>query len=240
MNDALAPGLVGIIAQDTARFTSFGVSITGLAVPPGTQIRWQIGHSIAANMNELVRAMLANPDHEWLFVLGDDHAFGPDLLMRLLAWENSAIVAPLCLTRTPPYKPVLFTGWADEEKRLRRRLNPDDYEPGLVQIHSAGSAGMLIRRRVFEAMTDPWFEAGRVSSVEIGEDVYFCDKAREAQFLLYADLRALLGHCTTATVWPARTPEGSTYGFQFNGGLQITMPPDAWEAADRVATGAAS
>jgi hypothetical protein len=97
---------------------------------------------------------------------------------------------------------------------------------------------MVVRRAVLEELDPPWFETGRVSSVHVGEDVHFCDKAREAGFELYGDLDAPFGHLTVATVWPVHQPEGWTYAFGFQGGLQVTMPPDAWDAADAAAWGA--
>lgn len=230
------PGVVGVIAQDTARFSMFAASLTGIEVPPGTSIKWIFGHSVAGNCNELVRTLLQEaPDAQWLWILGDDHSFSSDLLMKLLA-HDCDIVAPLCLTRNPPYKPVMFSDWADEGAPLRKRLWLDDHpDGGLVEIHSVGSAGLLVKREVFEELADPWFESGVVG--DTGEDVYFCDKARDAGFYLYGDLDANLGHLTTAAVWPVRQPEGWTYGFSFMGGMKVTMPPDAWAAADLVALG---
>lgn len=232
-------GVVGVIAQDTARFSMFGASLTGIEVPPGTGVKWLFGHDIAASTNLLVRAMFEEyEDADWLWILGDDHVFSGSILMRLLAHEKDIIV-PLCLTRNPPYKPVVFSDWADVDERMRQRVHlPDHPEGGLIPIHSGGSAGMLIRRRVFEALEDPWFEHIRSSNVEIGEDVYFCDKAREAGFEIFCDLDIPMGHCTTATVWPVNEPGGWTYGFSFMGGLKLTMPSDAWDVADEVATAA--
>lgn len=221
------PGMVGVIAQETARFSTFAASLTALEVPPETSIKWILGHGISANSNQLVRAMLADPKCEWLWILGDDHVFGTTVLTRLLEHDVN-IVAPLCLTRMPPYSPVMMSGFATKEEfekeGYRRRLRLDDYpEGGLISIHSVGSAGLLVRRTVFEDMEDPWFEAGMVSGLEIGEDFYFCDKARE-QYEIWGDLDTMIGHTTVATVWPARVDEGWTFSFGFTGGLQITMP----------------
>jgi hypothetical protein len=226
------PGLVGVIAQDTARFSVFAASLSSLEVPEGTAIKWVIGHGIAAQANMLVEALFDEaPAAEWLWIMGDDHAFSPQILNRLLDHDVD-IVTPLCLTRQPPYKPVMCTGFTGEGM-MRARLNPNDYpDGGLVPIHSSGSAGMLVRREVFEIMSGPWFETGGISGVEIGEDFYFCDKARDLGFELWGDLDTNLGHVTTATVWPVRQEDGWTYGFGFNGGLKVTMPVGAWEDAN--------
>lgn len=237
----MGPGVVGVLAQDTARFSMFAASLTGVEVPPGTSITWKFGSSIAEQMNEIVRTMLAAPEAEWLWILGDDHVFSSSLLLRLLAHEDCDMVVPLCLTRNPPYKPVIFAGWQDVEKGgredfYRRRVDLNDHpDGGLIPVHSAGTAGMVVRRRVLEALEEPWFETGRVSNVHVGEDVHFCDKARDAGFRLWADLDSPIGHLTVATVWPVHEPGGWTYGFGFQGGLKVTMPPDAWEEAEIVA-----
>ncbi len=222
---------MGVIAQDTARFSLFPASLSSLDVPAGTRIKWIIGHNIAASMNDLVDAMYDN-EAEWLFILGDDHVFSPPLLKKLLAHDKD-IVVPLCLTRLPPYRPVIFSGWHETKPTHRWRVDLNDHpEGGLIPIHSAGTAGMLVRRNVFDTLEKPWFEVGAITSVHVGEDVHFCDKARDAGFELWADLDAPLGHCTTATVWPVRQEFGWTYGFSFTGGLKVTMPTDAWDAAE--------
>lgn len=217
-------GVVGVIARDDARFSMFGVSLTGLQLPEGSYVGWQIGEPIAGNCNRLVRTVLER-DHEWLWLMGDDHAFEPNLLHRLLE-RDVDIVVPLCLKRWPPFEPVIFSELAGG---LRRCVDLDDYpDGGLIEVHSAGSGGMLIRRRVFEQLDDPWFETGRVRSDELAEDLYFCDKARAAGFKIHADLDCLLGHITPAIVWPRQTPEGWTFGFGFPEGVVVTIPPSRW------------
>lgn len=231
MNESpLGSGMVGVIAQDTARYSMFAASLTGLAVPDGTQIVWRFGHAIAAQMNLLVEALLET-DKDWLWILGDDHSFSPGLLGKLLDHELASgppeIIVPLCLTRVPPYQPVIFSGFG-EDGRHRIRVDLDDHpDGGVIAIHSAGSGGMLVRRSVFETIPAPWFESYSVSPVEMGEDVVFCDKARDAGFQIYCDLDANLGHCVSGVVWPVREPEGWTFGFSMMGGFTMRIPPAA-------------
>ena len=216
-------GLVGVIAQDTGRFTQFASSLTGLILPGKSRITWQIGHSVASNCNALCQQTLEGA-YDWLWLLGDDHAFVPDLLTRLL--ETDADVAfPLCYTRIPPYRPVVFS---ENREGLRRPLSLDSLgEQRDVGIHSGGSAGVLIRRHVLEGLEEPWFQAGTQEAggrMEMGEDLYFCDRAREAGFSLKVNLNCLLGHMTTAVVWPLRQPDGWTCGLSLSGGLQVSLP----------------
>lgn len=222
---------VGIIAQDSARFTMFSASLTGLETPPDTKVTvaWEIGHNIPHSLNLLMRGLLKT-DFTHVLFLGDDHVFAPDYLTRLLE-HDLEMVAGLCLTRQPPFKPVVFTGFSGD-KGLRRRLILENQEPGLVPVHSMGTAGMLVKREVFETLTDPWYEYGQIDSAQLTEDLYFCDKAREAGYQIHCDTSLPLGHITTATVWPVKHPDGWSYGFTFMGGLKLAMQPSAWAEAD--------
>lgn len=226
-------GLIGVIAQETGRYNFFAASLTSLETEEGDEIKWWFGHDIADNANRLVEHLYRG-DHEWLWILGDDHTFSPGLLQRLLA-QDCDIVVPLCLQRNPPYRPVIHSGWEDEALATRILVDLNDHPSGgLIEVLSAGSAGMLIRREVFDAVPAPWFESGKLSSVQLGEDVYFCDKAREQGFRIFADLDAMLGHCTSTVVWPVREDDGWTFGFSMAGGFTITMPPGVQAYADEV------
>ncbi len=221
-------GLVGVVAQETARFSMFGASLTALEKPEGAQVKWWFGHNIAENANALVHEMYRQ-EKDWLWLLGDDHSFSPGLLNRLLAHEVE-IVAPLCLMRNPPYRPVALQARGE-------RLDLGNYpDGGLVNVWACGSGGMLIRRPVFDALDEPWFEAGVNSSVQLGEDIYFTRKAAKAGFQTFCDLDSALGHCTTSVVWPVKEADGWTFGFSMMGGFEITMPPgSSWAYADEKA-----
>jgi hypothetical protein len=231
-------GLIGVVAQETARYSMFGSSLSEMQLPEGWEVKWRFGHDIAQQTNALIEEAV-DRDKDWFWYLGDDHAWSPNLLEKLLA-HNEDIVVPLCLMRNPPYRPVIWkeasedTGASGDVIDGFARINLDDYpDGGLIQVHAAGGAGMLIRRNVLDGMEQPWFEAGRGLTARVGEDINFCQKANKAGFGIYCDLDAMLGHITTTVVWPVREYDGWTYGFSMMGGYQITMPPKAgWMLAD--------
>lgn len=217
----MGPGLIAVIAQENSRFTAFSVAMEQLQAPPGSMREWFIGHDIPLNHNLAVRAFLSEQHLEWLWIMGDDHVFEPELLGRLLMHERD-ICAPLCLTRTPPYLPVAFV---EDQDHLRHRLDLTICPTkGLVKVLHVGGAGLLISRKVLTEMRDPWFEYGRLDPTQISEDLYFCDKARAAGFDIWLDTEALLGHCITGAVWPVPDGERWTYGFSFAGGMSMAMP----------------
>jgi hypothetical protein len=228
-------GMIGVIAQDTARFSMFGASVSSIQAPFGSHCQWVLGNDITDNCNRLIRhgqESGVNFPGEWLWLLGDDHAFPPFTLNNLLAHDVD-IVVPLCLTRLPPFEPVMFSGWYDEENGVRKRVWLDDYpDGGLIDIHSAGSAGMLIRRHVLEAMEEPWFQKYPKNGSYLAEDLYFCDRARELGFSICADLDTKFGHISSTIVWPQQTDGGWSPGLGFPDGFMITLPHGSWIQAE--------
>ncbi len=191
-------GIVGILANDSARFSLFSACIDRLQMPDGWRKEWLIGGDWCGARNTLVEMTLES-GAEWLWYMDDDHAFSPDILVRLLA-HDLPLVVPVCLTRAAPFAPVTFTEKHDDPvaPRYLPVYLPDQEESGLVELVAGGSAGMLIHRSVLEAVEEPWFEYGFAS-----EDLLFCEKATAAGFTLHCDLAVRLGHLTTAAVWPA-------------------------------------
>jgi hypothetical protein len=193
------PGTVGICVQETGRYTAFTESLAGLETPDGSGILFQYGTDIPNGMSQLAQKM----DGEWLFIMGDDHCFHPDLLMRLLD-HNVDVVVPLCLMRQRPFAPVVRVDDEGHVIDLTRAATS-----GLVKIHSAGSAGMLIRKHVLDAVREefpgyPVFER----RAEMSEDFLFCKRVRECGFEIHCDLGQTLGHMTATAIWPGKGPDG--------------------------------
>lgn len=188
-------GLVGIIANDSARYSLFASCVTNLRAPYGSKVEWLIGGDWCGARNKLVR-MTLDEGYDWLWFMDDDHAFAPTVLEGLLA-HDLPLVTPVCLTRVAPFQPVTYTEKVGENLYLPIPLT-DHPEEGLVRLEAGGCAGMLIRREVLEAVEPPWFEY-----TDRSEDIVFCEKAKAAGFEIYCDLSARLGHITTAVVWPA-------------------------------------
>ena len=216
-------GLIGIIANEAARYSEFAACCLRLQTPPGWEIEYLIGGDWCGARNDLAKYTLDN-DFTHLWFMDDDHAFAPDILMKLLR-HDVPIVNPVCLTRTYPFQPVTYL----EDGVLDLDSVP---ERGLVPLHAGGTAGMLIRRDVLEGtrisyteegemIEDRWFEYGDES-----EDVVFCRKAKAAGFEIYADLEARLGHITTAVVWPSYSQEHGRWltGLTVGKEMQIQIP----------------
>ena len=193
-------GTIGLIAGTVARYADVYVDLWTIRRPEGTRFRHAASSNIVANLNEVTNALHG----DWLWVMGDDHAFGPDTLFKLLN-RDVDIVVPLVLRREKPFAAPVFhdngNGIMPQELTGGRR--------GLVEVEACGNAGMLIRRKVLDAMTAPIWEGGQIRSDLLMEDIYFCRKARQLGFRIWLDTEVGIGHLITATLWPKWQPDGS-------------------------------
>ena len=222
-------GTIAIASGDLARYPGFTVSLLHMLRPPGTEFVWQVGINVAANFNACIRRMTG----EWLWILGDDHILAPDTLIRLLDHDVDVVV-PVCVRRRPPFIPVLF-------KEPQADTPPGQFPPwhwrdlpqhGLHEVTVAGTAGMLIKRRVFEDTgPDPWFEVGQLGSDQMNEDTHFCTKIQRAGYKIYADLDTYIGHLTPSCLWPTKTSTGEwTITLDLGNNVKFQIPPSALNA----------
>lgn len=193
------PGTCGICVQETGRYTAFTEAMSSLQTPPGTQVLWRYGSHIVNGMNWLADNMVG----DWLWIMGDDHSFDPYLLIRLLD-HNVDVVVPVCLMRQQPFAPVVRV---NEEGNVidLTKLKPSD---GLISIHSAGSAGMLIRKPVFDRVREAFPGRVFVEDGDVSEDYLFCARVRELGIPIHCDLGSRLGHMAVVGIWPGVGPTG--------------------------------
>src|SRR3546814_11448924 len=87
--------------------------------------------------------------------------------MRISDWSSDVcssdlevdVIVPPCLKRSPPYDPVVYSHQNEKGEYVGYNDLP---EHGLVPVHAAGTAGMLIRRPVLDEFRT---EARRVGKV---------------------------------------------------------------------------
>lgn len=189
--------LIGVISGEFSRFSIFAQCLIGAMgrLPPGSGLTWAQSVDVAGNCNMLVRRLLEE-NYSHLFILGDDHTFEPDIIVRLLEHDADVIV-PHCLKRYPPWMTVVFSHQNEDGHFVKATLP----ETGPVDIWAAGSAGMLIRRDVLEALDDPWFQS-KPGGGGLNEDLFFCEKVRDAGFTIQCDPQVLLGHLSLHTIRP--------------------------------------
>jgi hypothetical protein len=141
------------------------------------------GTLIASQRTELARQALKEGADYFLW-LDSDMRFPKETIGHLIA-RDKPIVAANYATRRMPVKPVAMM---DEGGKIGRVYTAPDSE-GLQPVDYIGMGVMMVKREVFEKMEQPWFAIPYSTKGDhyIGEDVFFCTKAREAGFEVLVD-----------------------------------------------------
>jgi len=230
-----SPGTIALPTHEMGRFLLFTVSIAGTNQPPNCFLNAAASASVTENLNRIMgdlrtegrerRDAMGNVvsvdrvTDEWVWIMGDDHCWENmalvDMLRTMDRHPEIDVLVPLVTKRNPPWHLVLFDEvgeHADDGTPMFRPI-PWDRVPtkGVFEVDAAGSAGMLIRRRVIDAMDEPYFystlDAGG-RQVVLNEDVTFCTRIRhEHGFNVYATPEVTLGHLGIFNVRPMHNGE---------------------------------
>lgn len=194
----LGNGVIGIVAQEQSRYTKFWAAFTALIKSyPDIDVNFRVGNQLASARAEVIASAKA-AKKDWVWFIDDDHDFKPDILIKLLS-HNVDIVGPLYCIRGYPFDATARE--LSDDGTFRTIFNtPASGEPGLKEVLSTGTSGLLIRRKVWETMDRPWFGLGHLDPEQIAEDFFFCDKARQHGFKVYVDTSIPLEHFATMKV----------------------------------------
>jgi cellulose synthase/poly-beta-1,6-N-acetylglucosamine synthase-like glycosyltransferase len=143
-----------------------------------------IGLSLVYIARETAANTFLDGDYDALLFIDSDMKVPVDLLAKLVKADKD-IVSGLAFKRFPPYEPCIFKKCDREGTEFWL-----DYPKGLIEIQGVGMACTLIKRKVFETVPKPWF----FPEPNIGEDLSFCIRAREAGYKIYCDTNLICGH----------------------------------------------
>ncbi len=120
-----------------------------------------------------------------ILFIDSDMRFPQDMISRLLAHDLD-IVATNCARRRMPTGP---TAQIYKENGDRELVWSMPESTGLQEVGSVGMGVRMIKAGVFKAVSEPWYETPWRHDKRgyIGEDVFFCRKAREAGFKIWID-----------------------------------------------------
>jgi len=193
--DATSPLKTVLIAIPTAKNIEADTfkSIFDLEVPEGfiTKFQYFYGYNI-----EQIRNLIAHwgLHYDYLFCVDSDIAFPPDTLKRLLKADKD-VISGVYIQRKEGQEIVELY---HENKHGGvsnipfHKLQP----PDLYKIAACGFGCVLIKREVLAKMEYPHFvyKSALDHKDTISEDVYFCKKARDNGFTIWADSSILCDH----------------------------------------------
>lgn len=201
--------MIAVPTAEFARQAQFYDHFAQLIKPEGTIISMAHGQSPARNRNMMIEQAL-KCDCTHIFFVDDDIILKPDTLVNLLAHDVDC-VSGLYLMRNRPHQPICFESADSEGRCIHYFLNNDNGTPneGLVPVVAAGLGVLLIKMHVFEPLEPPYIRMGELESDMWCDDLGFFKRVREAGFTeIYCDLNTQVGHMATATIWPAKGPDG--------------------------------
>ena len=133
-----------------------------------------------------------------LLMLDTDHVLHPQTVTKLLA-NDVDICGAMTYKRYPPFDPILLKGTI----KGYRYIYPKRGDTDLVEVDGVGAAILMIKTEVFENIQKPWFKFEKFSEDDdrpIGEDLYFCWKAKQAGYKIHVDPSIPCGHITKMVV----------------------------------------
>ena len=208
-----------MISGDITRYAISMHALQSLMVPAGSVLLWNMGCLIARSINDGFGAMMAKEDLAWAFIMGDDHTYDPELILKLLDRNLDAVV-PLCLNRMPPMDPTII-----DNTNMRMKYLEDLPAGGLYKLEpheTCGDAGLLVRRNVLEATATEgkndkptWYDRIK-SGAHMAEDQEFISKVKDAGFDVHVDLDVQIGHVGYVDFKPVR--KGDHWEVRMTGG----------------------
>jgi len=146
---------------------------------------------------------------DYIFFIDDDMIPNRGIFQTLLK-HGKDIVGGMSFERLGEHNPNIYASSHVEthkdgehivgSMKYANILNYDEErdEAGLLEVDAIGFGCALIKTSVFEEMDAPWF----MSQFQIGEDIFFCYKAKEKGYKVYMDCspEGQLGHLSPPAV----------------------------------------
>lgn len=143
--------------------------------------------------NKMVEEALSDSKITHVWFLDSDITPPRDAMVHLLGMDKD-IAGLLCFSRRlPDIYPIIY-----EEHPKNRSLQRYvvEYKPGIKQYDATGTGCLMVKRKVFEKVPKPWFKLEEYNGNPVGEDIYFCKKARKHGFKVWVDTAKTCRHAT--------------------------------------------
>jgi hypothetical protein len=172
-------------------FTSFACMEKGssytLLVPQFPHGPWS--GSIADARNSLVEQALQDGCSH-LLMLDTDQTYPPNTLAKLLSHQVD-VCGVRVHRRYPPFDVILYRGQVGRYKHVP---DAECFSGDLVEVDATGTGCLLFDMRVFDRVAHPWFKLDIHDGKPVGEDIYFCNKARQTGVRIFVDTSIEVGH----------------------------------------------
>ena len=188
--------------------TEFVRCLVSLRIKGTAEISFGMSSLVYDTRNLFARKAVAG-EFDRVLWLDSDMTFQPDLFTRLSEHLDNGrqFVTGLYVTRKKPIKPVIYKAFSAEEGKADCF---EDYpKDSVFEIAGAGFGAVMVTtdliNRVGEKFGYPFSPI-----IGLGEDLSFCQRAREVGATLYCDSSIKLGHVGYKEYTEASFLEGVT------------------------------
>jgi len=217
--------LIVTLTGELPRYYEYYDSIDRLVTPPQTEKITVHSSSPAKNRNVAIAGALQPGRYSHLFFTDDDHVYMPNTLMRLLSHDKD-IVSGMYTMKFSPFPIVALNNPNSGE--MGQFINMNNHPPNkLIEVARVPAGCLLVKTSVLKGMQDDivkywspkyknkWFTLGHIQPDEWGDDLWFCDRAIDAGYIIYLDTGCPVGHITKTVLWPEWNPETKEWQVRF-------------------------
>jgi len=152
---------------------------------------------VDANRNQIVNDFLRDEDNEWLLMNDNDVVPPPDIL-QMVDYDKKIVSATVTIQKEDVPQPVILKQRDDDQYRgmSMEEYHEEIQDNGLVEVDGLGTGCLLIHRSVLEEMSPPWFSFiyADDGTLELGEDLYFAEKARQTGHKMFVSSEHTCAH----------------------------------------------
>lgn len=175
--------MIAVPSRNNSWWSDFGLSLAAMTAATAYQAPFiemilnnTIGTGLAMNRIKLCKTAVEK-GCDYVLFLDDDMRIPMDTLMAFVHRQKDIVAANCARKELPPRSTA--KGFDDMCVWTRKDST------GLEEVKSIGTAVMLISCEMLKKLPQPWFCEDPVK--EIGEDVFFCNLAREHGFKVFID-----------------------------------------------------
>lgn len=233
--------LIVRVTAELPRYYEYYDSLERMVVPPNTGVLAIHSSSPAKNKNIAIKQALDDGSYTHVFLTDDDHVYPPDTIQKLLSRQVDVVSGVYCM-KMSPFPMIAFD--RPNEKGQGAFLDFNKFSGDeCVEVARVPSGCLLVTTYALDEIAkcgcldqafwqarelgfnsiwkNKWFTLGQIEPDNWCDDLWFCDRARDAGFKIYIDTGVKIGHVTKCVLTPHYEDGKWSIKFGINEGISI-------------------
>lgn len=171
-------------------------NLISYTVSQGHEVDYIAKHGGLFNARDRICSKAIKGNYDYMLQIDSDQTFPKDALCKMLD-RNPDIMTGIYVGGEETHRPVLFTELFKDSHdacaHASKKGLKDLMEKDVFEVAGCGAGFFLVREHILRLMrihVHEWFKPYE----GLGEDVSFCQRARELGFKIYADNTFRVGH----------------------------------------------